>query len=106
MGLQRLRVMRYVLCFAGMEPPQKKQKTTDEMMSEEDFVATHGASGTFSVMCPTDDSKEDWKLSGQAVFLLLCSCRVSMCRVAQALFYPTVILLSRSSFLSLCSGER
>jgi len=51
----------------GMEPPHKKQKTTDEMLSEEDFIATHGSMGTFQVKCPADDSKEEWKLSGQVL---------------------------------------
>jgi len=48
-----------------MEPPLKKQKTTDEMLSEQDFVQQVGTSGTFRVKCPADASREEWKLQGQ-----------------------------------------
>lgn len=50
---------------AGMEPPAKKQKTSDDMLSEDQFVASHGTSGTFMVKCP-DDANND-KLSGQTI---------------------------------------
>ena len=49
----------------GMEPPSKKQKTTDEMLSEEDFIARHGQVGNFRVHCPQDDSND--KLNGQTI---------------------------------------
>jgi len=51
----------------GMEPPSKKQKTTDEMLSEEDFVANHGSFGKFRVQCPNDDKND--KLNGQILTL-------------------------------------
>ena len=50
-----------------MEPPLKKQKTTEEMMSEQDFVQHIGSSGTFRVKCPADSSREEWKLQGQVL---------------------------------------
>lgn len=49
----------------GMEPPTKKQKTTDEMLSEEDFVAQHGSVGRFRVQCPSDEKND--QLNGQTI---------------------------------------
>ena len=49
-----------------MEPPVKKQRTTDEMLSETAFVSMHGAEGTFLVKCPVD-SNDKWQLTGQTI---------------------------------------
>merc|ERR1711918_323766 len=47
------------------EPPTKKQKTSDEMLTEDEFVSRHGNAGTFQVKCPNDDNND--KLNGQTI---------------------------------------
>jgi len=46
-------------------PPGKRLKTSEDMVSEEEFTSRHGSSGTFKVLVPKDDSKPEWNLNGQ-----------------------------------------
>ena len=50
----------------GGEPAGKRQKTTDEMLTEADFVSEHGDGGVFTVQCPTD-ANDKWQLTGQKI---------------------------------------
>jgi len=49
----------------GLEPSQKRQKTTEEMLPEAAFIEKHGETGVFLVRCPEDGSNEKWALTGQ-----------------------------------------
>eukprot|EP00057_Strongylocentrotus_purpuratus_P034401 XP_795042.3 PREDICTED: splicing factor 3A subunit 1 [Strongylocentrotus purpuratus] len=51
------------------EPPSKRQKTEDDLIPEEQFLATHKGSVMFNVVCPLVQDKPEWKLHGQRITL-------------------------------------
>ncbi|XP_072163145.1 splicing factor 3A subunit 1-like [Diadema setosum] len=55
--------------MSGDEPPAKRQKTEDDLMPEEQFLATHKGSVMFNVLVPLVQDKPEWKLQGQRITL-------------------------------------
>ncbi|XP_063957243.1 splicing factor 3A subunit 1-like isoform X1 [Lytechinus pictus] len=51
------------------EPPAKRQKTEDDLIPEEQFLATHKGTVMFNVVCPLVQDKPEWKLHGQRITL-------------------------------------
>ncbi|ETN66040.1 spliceosome associated protein [Anopheles darlingi] len=59
--------------LAADEPPSKKSRTEDNLIEESAFLQRHGASGPITVLvqCPSMTEKNDWKLNGQTLSLVV-----------------------------------
>lgn len=53
------------------EPPTKKQKTEETLISEAEFLRKHTGPVTFKVQVPNISDKPEWKLNGQILALTL-----------------------------------
>ncbi|XP_052872500.1 splicing factor 3A subunit 1 [Anopheles cruzii] len=55
------------------EPPNKKSRTEDNLIEESVFLQRHAAIGPITVLvqCPNMTEKNDWKLSGQTLSLVV-----------------------------------
>ena len=55
------------------EPASKRQKTEEQLVSEDEFLAQYGHKGpiTFSVQVPVVTDKPEWNLNGQIISLTL-----------------------------------
>lgn len=51
------------------EPPAKRQKTEEDLIPEDRFLATHKGSVMFNVVVPLVQDKPEWKLHGQRITL-------------------------------------
>uniref|UniRef100_W8C6H1 Splicing factor 3A subunit 1 n=2 Tax=Ceratitis capitata TaxID=7213 RepID=W8C6H1_CERCA len=49
------------------EPPNKKMRTEDNLISEEEFIANHKSPITIQIQIPSVIDKSEWKLNGQTI---------------------------------------
>lgn len=53
------------------QPPNKKQRSEDNLMSESEFMAIHNGPVSLQVQAPTNVDKAEWRLSGQMIPITL-----------------------------------
>lgn len=53
------------------EPPNKKQRSEDNLLPESDFLAMHKGPVSLQVQAPNNVDKPEWRLNGQIISLTL-----------------------------------
>lgn len=53
------------------EPPNKKQRTEDNLIPEAEFMATHKGPVSLQVQAPSGSDKAEWRLNGQIISITL-----------------------------------
>lgn len=53
------------------EPPNKKQRTEDNLVPESEFIAAHNGPVSLQVQAPNGVDKPEWRLNGQIIPITL-----------------------------------
>lgn len=56
---------------ADDEPPNKKQRSEDNLIPEAEFMATHKGPISLQVQAPSGVDKPEWRLNGQIISITL-----------------------------------
>lgn len=64
-------IMEQSITIPDDEPPNKKQRSEDNLIPENEFIAAHNGPVSLQVQAPSGSDKPEWRLNGQIISITL-----------------------------------